>query len=146
MYFADLSTKTQIDSGDHIRAVGWLARDWHFTAGDVSSDFAERLRPLCDAWSLSTDALWWPAAGGFHECEFCGTYRSSGNLGVPSGPLLFVAPQMVSHYVDQHRYVPPASFVAAVLTCPDLDTDDFRLAVAQFREINIEKARARRLL
>jgi hypothetical protein len=146
MYFAALATETQIDRGDHIRAIGWLTRDRAFTSGNVPSDFARRLRMLCDSWALSSEALWWPVAGGGHECEFCGDYSSGGNLGVPAGQLRFVAPQMVSHYVDDHSYQPPDPFVRAVLTCPDFGTEAFKLTVAGFREINLARARARGLL
>lgn len=143
MYFADLASETQIDTGDHVRAIGWLAIDHEFSVGEVSREFATRLRALCETWGLSTGALWWPAAGGAHRCEFCGDYRSGGNLGIPAGRLLFVAPQMVSHYVDAHRYRPPDPFIRAVLDCPNFGTRDFEIAVQRFREINIARVRSR---
>jgi hypothetical protein len=48
-----------------------------------------------------------------------------GNFGVPSGDLLFVAPEMVVHYIEQHGYRPPAEFVAAVFRSPLPDTEDY---------------------
>jgi hypothetical protein len=134
MYFADLSTETQVDGGAHVRAIGWLSRDRPFATGDVPSEFSARLRSLCAASSVAARALRWPAAGGLHECEFCGDYSSAGNLGVPAGELLFVAPQMVAHYVDHHHYEPPASFLSAVMSCPEPGTEAFRLAIAPFCE------------
>jgi hypothetical protein len=141
MYFPDLGTKTQIDTGDHVRAIGWLSRSHPFSEGEVPPDFADRLRALCEKWSAGLEALWWPAAGGFHECELCGNYRASGNIGVPAGPFLFVAPQMIFHYVEVHRYVPPDAFVQAVLTCPAPGSAEYARAVASFREINHERYR-----
>jgi hypothetical protein len=107
-----------------------------FTTGDVPSEFSARLRSLWAASSVAARALRWPAAGGLHECEFCNDYSSGGNLGVPAGELLFVAPQMVSHYVDYHHYQPPASFLSAVMNCPEPGTLAFRRAIAPFCEVS----------
>src|SRR5690349_2564538 len=130
MYFPDLGSDTQIDSGDHVRAVGWLSRSQVFSEGEVPRDFADRLRTLCEDWSAGIEALWWPVAAGFHVCELCGNYRASGNIGVPAGSILYVAPQMISHYVDVHRYCPPAAFVQAVLACPAPGSAEYASAVA----------------
>ena len=45
-YFPDMGTKTMIDAGDHIRAVGWLSEERPFIDGEVPSDFLARLREL----------------------------------------------------------------------------------------------------
>lgn len=141
MYFPDLGTETQIDSGEHVRAVGWLSSSQPFSRGEVPAEFVSRLRALCDDWGASPDVLWWPAAAGSHECEFCRDFRASGNLGVPMGELLFVAPQMICHYVESHGYRPPDPFVHAVLACPTPSSAEYALAVARFREINLERYR-----
>jgi hypothetical protein len=136
MYYPDLGTKTQIDDGEHVRAIGWLSADQPFTTGDVPAAFASRLRLLCEQWGAGISQLWWVVAAGDHTCELCGQFESSGNIGVPAGPLLFVAPEMVSHYVDTHGYRPPDAFVAAVLACPLPGSEEYGQAVAAFRRIN----------
>src|SRR5438874_9017018 len=50
-------------------------------------------------------------------------------IGVPGEDCLFVAPEMVAHYVDAHQYRPPEEFVEAVLECPDLGTPAYAAAV-----------------
>jgi hypothetical protein len=143
MYFPDLGTETQVDGGEHVRAVGWLSSSQPFSQGDVPAGFVSRLRALCENWSAGVGALWWPVAAGFHECEFCGDCRASGNVGVPMETLLFVAPQMISHYVESHGYRPPDVFVHAVLACPTPGSAEYAHAVARFREINLERHRRR---
>jgi hypothetical protein len=133
MYFPDLGTETQIDSGDHVRAVGWLSSAQPFSQGEVPAEFISKLRALSDNWGAGLDALWWPAAGGFHECEFCGGSRASGNLGVPM--------EMICHYVESHGYRPPDPFVHAVLASPIPGSADYARAVARFREFNLQRYR-----
>lgn len=144
MFFPDLGKRTQIDDGDHVRAIGWLSGKEPFTTGEVERGFAERLRLLCDNWGKGLEALYWPAAGGLHECELCRKCSMSGNVGIPAGSLLYVFPEMTSHYVDEHHYRPPEEFVRAVMNCPIPGTAPYADAVASFREINEE--RIRRLL
>jgi hypothetical protein len=51
---------------------------------------------------------------------------------VPGGDLLFVAPEMVMHYIEQHGYRPPAEFVAAVLRSPLPDTEEYQIIMEPF--------------
>jgi hypothetical protein len=131
-HFADLDTTTQISSGPHVRAVGWLSAKRSYPTGPVSRAFIDRLRSFCDRWGDSVLALDWPFPCGPHTCELCGDFHASGNLGVPAGAILFVAPEMVAHYVEKHGYLPPREFVAAVLAAPAPGTVDYANAVAPF--------------
>jgi hypothetical protein len=131
-YFADLDTTTQIARGPHVRAIGWLSAKHAYPRGASSPAFTDRLRSLCQRWGESGDALDWPVAAGPHTCELCNDFRASGNIGVPSGAALFVAPEMVAHYVEQHSYLPPQEFVDAVLASPAPGTADYADAVKPF--------------
>ena len=71
--------------------------------------------------------------------SLCGECSASGNIGVPAGDILFVAPEMVDHYVEVHRYSPPTEFVAAVLSAPLPGTPEYREAVAAFRVIHLRQ-------
>jgi hypothetical protein len=135
-YFPDMGTRTMIDAGDHIRAVGWLSAKQPFADGEVPADFLARLREFANKWGASIDALGWGAYGGPHCCEFCGEFRSSGNFGVPSGELLFAVPQMIVHYVEAHRYRPPEEFIVAVLKSPIPGTHDYRALTEPFRRLH----------
>jgi hypothetical protein len=131
-YFPDLGTTTQIASSPFVRAVGWLSVAASYPTGDTPPEFVRKLRVFASQWGASTVALGWPAAGGWHTCEMCGKVHASGNFGVPSGDLLYVAPEMVAHYVEAHRYAPPEGFVAAVLACPHPEASEYARAVEPF--------------
>jgi hypothetical protein len=131
-FFADMGCKSLVASGDHVRAIGWLHPDHTYTKGEVPAQFLARLKEFAARSGDSARALYFGAFGGFHTCEFCGQAHGIGNLGVPSGDLLFVAPEMVVHYIEQHGYKPPAEFVAAVFQSPLPDTEEYQLITEPF--------------
>src|SRR4051812_16575626 len=133
-HFADLDTATQIATGPHVRAVGWLSAEHSYPEGSVSESFIARLRTLCAGWNDSVRALRWPVAAGPHTCELCKEFRTSGNLGIPADGVLFVAPEMVAHYVEKHEYLPPREFIQAVLMTPAPGTVEYAQAVKPFAE------------
>ena len=132
-WFPDLGTVSMMESGEHVRAIGWLSTAQPVPVGDVPTEFLDRLQAFATRWGDSIRALRWPAAAGKHECELCGQCWAAGNFGVPHGGLLFVAPEMVDHYVEVHRYRPPDQFITAVMESPLPGTDEYRAAVAPFR-------------
>jgi hypothetical protein len=133
MFFPDLSTECQVDKGDHVRAVGWLSKEHPFPTGPVPPEFLPIL------WS-HIDSVWMPVAmAGPHFCEFCpepregeGRIGGSRNLWIPSASAVYVAPELVAHYVQDHGYRPPDEFIAAVLACPPQDSPAFHQLLAQF--------------
>jgi hypothetical protein len=131
-HFADLETTTQIATGPHVRAIGWLSSGQSYPTGAVPESFVARLRSLCARWSDSNQALHWPVFAGPHTCELCNEFRASGNVGIPAAGVLYVAPEMVSHYVERHGYLPPQEFIDAVLTTPTPGTPEFTRAVNPF--------------
>lgn len=134
-YFPDLGTVSQIASGPHVRAVGWLSVDKAYPKAEPAPELIARLEQVRVRASDSIMALCWPAAGGYHECEFCGRDRESRNFGLPSGTILYVCPAMIDHYVRAHSYAPPVEFVDAVLTAPLVGTLEYDLAVAPFNTV-----------
>jgi hypothetical protein len=132
-WFPDLGTVTMIVSGEHVRAIGWLSHEHPFPVGNVPIEFLGRLQCFASTWGDSIDALDWPIFCGGHDCELCGGSWMSGNFGVPYGDLLFVAPEMIAHYVQAHHYRPPAQFITALMESPLPGTDEYRAAVAPFR-------------
>ena len=131
-HFPDLSTETQIACAPFVRAIGWLSATAPYSTGDTPADFVDKLRLLAKHWGASTSALGWPVTGGPHTCEMCGAVRAAGNFGVPAESILYVAPEMVAHYVEAHRYAPPEAFVEAVIRCPPPDTPEYARAVRPF--------------
>jgi len=131
-YFPDLGTESQITKDSFVRAVGWLAAAQPYSVGETSAEFVEKLRLMAKQWWASTSTLAWPVTLGFHICEFCGKVRAGGNFGVPSGSILYVAPEMISHYVEAHGYKPPDAFINAVLGSPLPDTAEYGRSVHPF--------------
>jgi hypothetical protein len=126
MYFADL---TPYEYGRETRRkgmlnVGWLSKSHDFPTGPVSSEFVNALRRLV----TSPVNLY----RGYHYCEFCpgpAVTLGSGNVDLidvqtkGNGEIrvtdsignTYVAPVLICHYVEMHRYRPPEIFVHAVL-------------------------------
>ena len=129
MFFADL---TPYEYGyelprSNILNVGWLSRGHAFPVGAVPEAFVNALRRLI----ASPVNLY----RGYHTCEFCpdppvvvsstglrvrnppGETMGNGEIRVP-GPQgrIYVAPVLVAHYVEVHKYLPPAEFIAAAIS------------------------------
>jgi hypothetical protein len=140
-FFPDMGCQSMVASGDHVRAIGWLHPDHPYTKGEVPAEFLARLKAFAARSEDSARALSFVAFGGPHVCEFCtcGFWERAfgiGNFGVPSGALLFVAPEMVVHYIEQHGYCPPPDFVAAVLQSPLPGTEEYQLLTEPFRHLH----------
>jgi hypothetical protein len=118
--------------GERRIAVEWLHPDHEFPRGAVPAEFIGKLKRLAACGGDSIEALGWGAAGGFHTCEFCEKSLASGTFGVPAGEEIFDAPEMIAHYVEQHSYLPPEEFMAAVLACPIPGTKAYAVAVKSF--------------
>lgn len=131
-FFPDMGRESLVAAGDYVRAVGWLHPDHPYAKGPVSAEFLARLKEFVTRSGDSAEALYFGAFGGYHTCEFCGRSHGIGNFGVPSGDLLFVAPEMVVHYIEQHGYRPPNEFVEAVLRSPLPDTEEYQLITEPF--------------
>ena len=135
-FYPDMGNKSMIAQGDHVRAVGWLHPDHAFPQGDVPAEFLRRLREFARLWSDSTNFFGWAVFRGFHICEFCRNSYGYGNFGVPAGEVLFVAPELIVHYVEEHHYAPPDVFIRAVLSSPLPGTREYEFAVWGFRHLD----------
>jgi hypothetical protein len=47
------------------------------------------------------------------------------NLFVPGVDCVYVAPSLIAHYIQAHRYSPPNEFVDAVLRCPEMHSQEY---------------------
>lgn len=106
--------------------IGWLEAGCPYvTASEpVDAKFVAALRSLTLRWSVNK-------ARGNHVCSLCSeprdTFLENGDgrrtllgdaeLWIPAedGSVVFVAPNLVLHYVVEHRYSPPCKFILAVL-------------------------------
>jgi hypothetical protein len=133
MFFPDL---TPYEYGYEMRRtnvlnVGWLGRGHEFAVGAVPKAFARALRRLIKR----PENLY----RGYHRCEFCpepplvvspnglrmrappGESEGNGEIRVagPNG-IVYVAPVLVAHYVEVHKYRPPEEFIKAVMSADGL--------------------------
>lgn len=126
MYFEDLSPYEYGRRAPNpaIVNIGWLSGDHAYQTGDVPPELLEAVRRLV----ASPVNLY----RGVHTCEFCPSPARTPN-GAPQWPPVpgttgngeirirgregrtYVAPVLVLHYIEAHRYRPPDVFIAAVL-------------------------------
>ena len=119
MYIPDLTPAEY--SNDHLD-VGWLEKGYDFTVGGVPDGFLDKifeysLRPAI-------------ASRGSHPCDFCEVQTFSmtvmhgkikKNLGsnviqvVGKNGIVYMAPDLIYHYVEAHNYRPPQEFIDAVM-------------------------------
>jgi hypothetical protein len=119
VFRADLSTCAGFARGDEVRAIGWLDAAHPYPRGPVPRRFRAALR------KHTRTTVQVVLSGGSHRCNLCSRRRQYWwpraclyNLIVPAAGRLYVAPELVTHYVAAHGYRPPDEFVAAVLACP----------------------------
>lgn len=115
--YADLAPLPYF-GGEHsgvLKAVGWLGPESDYRKGSLDVTVYRRLTELL---SKPFQPIVTP---GFHECELCQFDRTPGstNLYVPGDGFLYVAPELIGHYVNMHYYRPPDEFCTAVMKCPD---------------------------
>lgn len=138
-HYPDGSETTMVLQGPYVRAVGWLSIEHDFPKGPTDPEFRRRLRKFAEQWWASTEALGLAIFMGVHECEFCESAgrepaMASGDFGVPCGEILFIAPEMIAHYVEQHDYLPPEDFIAAVMASPLPDHHEYAPLVEKFAQ------------
>jgi hypothetical protein len=151
LYFKDLDLCTY--HSDHLdadawavplRAVGWLEDPEPFTRGDAPEGLVEKLLTLA---GQTRRAFAQYQFRGVHECSLCvaeGLGKSGGGIGwsqenliLPGAGEVYAAPGGVAHYVSDHRYLPPAEFIAAAMACPDCGSIEYLEALVRANKGNV---------
>ena len=118
-FYPDLHTSSLVGHGDHLRAIAWLSSDHEFPRGKVLGTFVEVLkRHVASAYQPL-------AFAGAHTCELCGDYSAAGNVWVPTSDVVYIAPEMIVHYIVDHDYLPPDEFRQAVEACPPQGSPEY---------------------
>lgn len=135
-FFQDMSPYCYHPSGirPNTHNVGWIEATENFPIGTVPDMFLKRLWQFCKTPVVQTR--------GFHVCKLCnmptgvvplleyeGETQRFGSaeirvLGLNG--LIYAAPNLIFHYVRDHRYKPPQAFVDAVLAEPGPETETYR--------------------
>jgi hypothetical protein len=123
MYAPDLATECFCANAPHVRAIGWLEDGHKFPQGAIDPRVPTILRGIVtDAARLVPVVSW-----GIHHCDLGGCTGEGGShyVVIPSPSCVYIAPDLVVHYIDAHHYAPPAEFVDAVLACPEQLSDAY---------------------
>ena len=123
MWIDDLSP---YGASARVVAIGWLENGHDYPLGAVSLDVFTKLEALLvDPWQ--------PAfAVGSHPCDLCAyspEKRGTKNVFVPGAERVYVAPELILHYMNVHGYRPPDEFCRAVAACPPMRSPEYRRAL-----------------
>jgi hypothetical protein len=113
-------------------AVGWLERGSEFDTGPLPDGFAAALLAFCQPEFLvcPINGRWHcglenhpiaPVRLGTRQIEL-----GKGEIRVIGDEDIFAAPDLIYHYVVEHGYRPPDSFVRAVLMGPPAGSPEHR--------------------
>jgi len=133
-HIPELDQNCYFATGPRLRAIGWLESGKEFEIGSVDGEFLDRLKAhLHDPFGLVDFC-------GSHVCSLCaGAFAPHGNceLIVPTEEVCYVAPALIAHYVEAHRYRPPAAFIEALVNCPPQKSASYMARIAPFlNELN----------
>ena len=135
-FYQDLSLYCYEESGVRpgTQNIGWIDANASFPKGDTSDAFIKTLWQFCKVPVVQTR--------GFHVCRLCNMptdiaprFEFDGetlNLGsaeirvIAKDGLIYAAPNLIFHYVKDHRYLPPQAFVDAVLSAPEPQSKEYR--------------------
>jgi hypothetical protein len=131
VFITDLSTNGYFTTGDYVRAVGWLEAGHPYQHGSVPDEFMATLKQ--HVAKAHQPVLFM----GLHECSLCpqGKRRADFcNLLIPTPRLLYVAPALLVHYIEDHGYRPPQEFIEAVMACPEQESEEYMKLLGPFEQ------------
>jgi hypothetical protein len=117
VFYRDLDT----NSSERVIRIGWLNREQPFSQGFADPAFMDKLKLFYESRVRQSR--------GFHICPFCearqfgiSTEMSGKTLILGSAEIevkdeqgrVFVAPDLLYHYITEHHYLPPKEFIEAV--------------------------------
>jgi hypothetical protein len=131
MFIEDLSTNAYFAIGDNVRAVGWLEAEYPYARGAVPPEFLARLK---EHVATAYQPVYFM---GVHECSLCPEGKEAvgaSNVMIPTERLIYIAPELVVHYIEDHGYRPPQEFIDAVMICPDQESPAFHARLARLEK------------
>lgn len=126
MYYPDLSDYVYFEgiSFPDVINVGWLDEKHKIATGTCESRIIDKLVALTLEEGNIQSVV--NVMRGVHSCPFCGkrdiwvgrngrkALLGNAELWIPSTRKIYVAPNLIIHYIDEHQYRPPAEFLDAV--------------------------------
>ena len=126
-WFSDLSSCAYFgeEFAGALKAIGWLERGREYPVGRAEQSIYRKLVAL-------RREPWQPMVSmGVHECDLC-QYEGeigSANIFIPANGFLYVCPELITHYMNAHGYLPPDEFCEAVLSCPEMRSVAYMKAI-----------------
>lgn len=120
-------TYTKKEGLENAIAIGWLeGDDLHHKTGDVPTELIKTLKK----YEIQNRFR------GFHCCEYCSEWGSTsangnGELWVFNGDKLYIAPYLIIHYIEEHKYKPPQEFIDAVLNGFRYDSPGYEMRLSK---------------
>jgi len=105
-----LSENGMIEDDFKFVAVGYLSIDEEFEKGEVSTSFLTKLKVFWrEGMTLAT--------AGHHTCEFCNiaTGSSEKELIDRENKIKYIFPEMIFHYITEHKFKPSNEFIEFVM-------------------------------
>ena len=104
-----------------LTAVSWLENKKSFTTGSIPKDVYFK---LCE---MSKNPWMFSMFLGMHECDICQFEGKMGsrNIFIPHNGKIYACPELITHYINDHFYLPPEEFIEAVLACPPQGSMEF---------------------
>ena len=130
MWYEDLSECDYLKRyfSVNLTAIGWLEKGKPYNTGKIQNEVYQN---LCQ---FNRTPYCFTVACGFHYCGYCkkidepwGSSDKWGkaNLTIPYKYKLYHYPEMITHYIKEHSYLPPEEFCEAVLACPPMSSMDY---------------------
>ena len=132
MWFEDLSECDYFNNLIHQKslAVGWLENGKPYQTGKAPETLIEKLYEFIKAKEVTHAFI------GIHECDLCDVILPPGRLNVIDDfgskttfvaykNKLYIFPDLIIHYINEHSYLPPEEFIVAVLDSTPQETLEY---------------------
>jgi len=110
-------------------AVGWLGSKYPKVSHKASAAFVRKLEKLVK------NRFEYITYMGVHFCELCeegNRYQEQGQIFIPCKyGKVFAAPTMIVHYIKAHGYVPPHSFIEAVMETEKIGGEKYEASISE---------------
>lgn len=115
----------------NLRAIGWLEGGKLFPVGEINIMVLQKIIELRkNPWTLGRTMF-----RGYHSCDICKLEseleEGTINLFIPAEGFLYVCPELIIHYIKEHKYIPPNEFCKAVLRCSPMDSIEYKEALVK---------------
>ena len=127
---------------DEAVPVGWLEATEPYTRGRSEQTLLAKLN------AIRNDSFAPMIFMGPHFCSFClanaeevqaeDVAAGIDNLWIPGDGVVYVTPELVTHYMQAHEYLPPQSFLDAVRKCPT-EPADYARALSRSAPVSMRR-------